>query len=109
MRDRAHAGATRALDAERRILEHEALRRRRVDARRGQEKEVGLGLAARDVVRADRRVEEIPHPEAAERERDVVRVAGGGAGELHAGRLGRAAQNAAKPAISRNSAANSSR
>ena len=54
----------------------------------GEQEEVGLGLAAGDVVRADGGVEEIAHREPAERERDVVGVAGGRAREAHARRLG---------------------
>jgi hypothetical protein len=78
-RDGGHAGATRALDAERRILEHDRARGVRAEAPRGEQEEVGGGLALRDVVRAGDRVELVGHPEPRQRERDVARVARGGA------------------------------
>ena len=72
-RDDAHPGAPGRLDAERRVLEHEAAGRRDAELLRRVEEDVGMRLSAKPERRRDDRLEAGAQGQGVEHQRDVRR------------------------------------
>ena len=95
-RDSGHAGASRGLDAERRVLEHDAVLRCHAQALGDLDEDVRFWLAAQALVATDDGVRSGFESKVAQREFDVVAIACGADANLEAAGM-RARGEGAKP------------